>query len=285
MKAIVYRRYGSAEILRLQSRKANPVENEVLLKVHAASVNPYDWHFMRGTPAPIRILTGLRKPKLTRLGADVAGFVEAVGKNGTRLSRATQCSVPAKVRLRSLHVRLFDAGHKAGFNPFCASRRGSHCRPHRATRASRYSQLRAGQPVLINGAAGGVGTFAVQIANWLGAVVTGVCSTRNIEMVRSIGADDAIDYTLQDLTNLATVRRDLGPGWQSQGAGVATCHDPARHLRSMRRRWTREADHRLPSCSPSNKSSHSLSPKTGWSAGKVNKEIWRSLRICWYPSE
>ncbi len=202
MKAIVYRTYGSPTVLKFEEiEKPTPAPNEVLLKVHAASVNPYDWHFMRGLPYLIRLFAGLTKPKVTRLGADVAGRVEAVGdsvmrfKPGDAVFGTAQgafaeyvCTPESKLALKPENVTF----EQAASVPMaaCTALMGLRDKGH----------IKAGQQVLINGAAGGVGTFALQIARLYGAVVTGVCSERNVEMVRSIGADHVIDYTQEDFT-------------------------------------------------------------------------------------
>ena len=202
MKAIVYHNYGSPDVLqREEIEKPTAGDNEVLIKVRAASVNPYDWHFMRGTPYFLRIMAGLRKPKNKRLGVDVAGQVEAVGRNVTQFK-------PGDV--------LFGSCRGAFAEYACASESKLSMKPSNVTFEQAASvpiaaltalqglcdkgQLQPGQKVLINGAAGGVGTFAVQIAKSFGAHVTGVCSTRNVDMVRSIGADQIIDYTQKDFT-------------------------------------------------------------------------------------
>ena len=210
MKAIVYHNYGSPDVLRCEEiEKPRPENNEVLIKVRAASVNPYDWHFMRGEPYFLRAGAGLRKPKNKGLGVDVAGQVGAVGRNVTRFKPGDQ---------------VFGAGRGAFAEYACASESRLAMKPENVTFEQAASvpiaaltalqalrdkgQLQAGQKVLINGAAGGVGTFAVQIAKALGAEVTGVCSTRNMEMVRSIGADQVIDYTQADFTK-SSQRYDL----------------------------------------------------------------------------
>ena len=202
MKAIVYRAYGSADVLELQETTNPDVkDDDVLVRVHAASVNPLDWHFMRGMPYVMRAGTGLRKPNATRLGVDVAGQVEAVGKNVTQFAPGDE---------------VFGAGKGAFAEYVCASERALALKPGNVTfeqaaavaiagftalqRLRDKGHVQRGQKVLINGAAGGVGTFAVQIAKSFGADVTGVCSTRNVGMVRSIGADHVIDYTQEDFT-------------------------------------------------------------------------------------
>jgi NADPH:quinone reductase-like Zn-dependent oxidoreductase len=201
MKAIVYHEYGTADVLRLEeTAKPVPKDNQVLIKVRAASVNPLDWHYMRGTPYIMRMAgTGLRKPKDPRMGADVAGVVEAVGKNvtdlkpgdevfGTSGGAFAEYAVAARVARKPANVTFEQAAAApiAGITALQGLRdRG---------------KIHAGQKVLINGASGGVGTFAVQIAKSYGAEVTGVCSTRNVDLVRSLGADHVIDYTKEDFT-------------------------------------------------------------------------------------
>lgn len=205
MKAIVHRVYGTPEILREEeTAKPVPAAGEVLIKVRAASVNPYDWHLMRGTPSFVRIFTGLRHPKDFRVGADVAGEVEVVGVGVTQFKPGDAvfgtckgafaeyaCAPQDQVALKPANMTF----EQAAAAPIAALT---------ALQALRdKGRVQPGQRVLINGAAGGVGTFAVQIAKSLSAHVTGVCSTRNLEMVRSIGADAVIDYTQVDFTAAA----------------------------------------------------------------------------------
>jgi len=202
MKAAVYTRYGPPDVVQIKDvEKPVPKDNEVLLKVRAASVNPVDWHFMRGTPYIVRIVAGLRKPKITRLGVDVAGQVEAVGRNVTQFKPGDEvfgtckgafaeyaCTSERALVAKPDNVPFEQAASVpvAAFTALQGLRDKGHIQP--------------GQKVLINGAAGGVGTFAVQIAKSFGADVTGVCSTRNVGLVRSIGADQVIDYTQADFT-------------------------------------------------------------------------------------
>jgi len=202
VKAIVYQSYGPPDVLRHEEiPKPSPTDDEVLIKVRAASLNPADWHLMRGTPRILRMQAGLRKPKLTRLGIDVAGEVEAAGSKVSRFKPGDA---------------VFGSCHGAFAEYACASESKLAMKPANATFEQAASvpvaaytalqglrdkaHLQPGHKVLINGAAGGVGTFTVQIAKWLGADVTAVCSTRNIDMVRSLGADRVIDYTQQDFT-------------------------------------------------------------------------------------
>ena len=185
MKAIIYTNYGSSNILQLKElEKPIPKDDEVLLKVHTASVNPLDWHFMRGTPYVLRLQAGMLKPKNIRLGVDVAGTVESVGKDVTEFKPGDE---------------VFGGCDGAFAEYVCAKEKAFVIKPNNVTFKQAAAapiaaftalqglrdqgQIQPGQKVLINGAAGGVGTFAVQIAKSFGAIVTGVCSTRNVEMV------------------------------------------------------------------------------------------------------
>jgi NADPH:quinone reductase-like Zn-dependent oxidoreductase len=202
VKAIIYTEYGSPEVLRFtEVEKPAPKDHEVLIKIRAASVNPLDWHFMRGLPYLMRIASGLSKPKITRLGVDAAGTVEAVGKNVTQFRPGDSvfgvcrgalaeygCATERALVLKPANVTF----EQAAAVPVAAISALQGLRDK--------GQLQRGQKVLINGAAGGVGTFAVQIAKEFGAEVTGVCSTRNLNMVRSIGAHHVVDYTKEDFT-------------------------------------------------------------------------------------
>lgn len=202
MQAIVYHRYGAPDVLEISDiPKPTPGPGEVLIRVHAASVNPYDWHFVRATPKFIRIFTGLRGPKSPRLGADVAGEVESVGPAVTGLQPGdfvfgvaqgsfAQFACAAQSKLARIPPGVTFA--QAAALPIAAVTALQGLRD--------CGRLQPGQSVLINGAAGGVGTFAIQIAKHFGAGVAGVCSTRNLDLLRSIGADLAIDYTREDFT-------------------------------------------------------------------------------------
>jgi NADPH:quinone reductase-like Zn-dependent oxidoreductase len=201
MKAIVRDRYGSPDVLELREIPQPALADEgVLVRVHAASVNPFDWHMLTGTPYLVRTQAGLRKPKSELTGVDFAGTVEAVGKKVTRFQPGDEVY----------------GGRAGAFAEFVCARQTVAPKPPSLTfeqaaavpmagitalQALRdKGRIRAGQKVLINGASGGVGTFGVQIAKAFGADVTGVCSTRNVELVRSIGADHVIDYTREDFT-------------------------------------------------------------------------------------
>ena len=202
MKAGIYTRYGAPEVIQISDiEKPVPKDHEVLVRVHSASVNPYDWHFMRGLPYPLRLAAGLRKPKVTRLGTDVAGQVETVGSGVTQFKPGDAvfgmavgafaeyvCASESKLCRKPDSVSF----EQAASVPIaaCTALQGLRDKGH----------IQPGHNVLVNGAAGGVGTFAVQIAKSFGASVTGVCSARNLQMVRSLGADFVIDYTQRDFT-------------------------------------------------------------------------------------
>lgn len=201
MKAILFNEYGSPDVLKLEEvTKPSPKDNQVLVKVIAAAANPLDWHRMRATPFLVRFGEGLLKPKNPRLGADFAGLVEAVGKDVTQFQPGDEvfgeatggfaeyvCAAESILAQKPANLSFEEAAAVpvVGFT---------------ALQGLRQGQIQPGQKVLVNGASGGVGTFAVQIAKSFGTEVTGVCSTRNLEMVRSIGADHVIDYTQEDFT-------------------------------------------------------------------------------------
>ncbi len=201
MRAIVYCDYGLTNLKLENIEKPVPTDDQLLVRVRAASLNPYDWHFIEGTPYIMRLMgVGLRKPKDTRLGVDFAGTVEAVGKNVTQFKPGDE---------------VF-GGRGGAFAEYVCPRanRAVALKPANITFEQAASvniagitalqglrdkgKVRSGQKVLINGASGGVGTFSVQIAKFFGANVTGVCSTRNVDMVKSLGADQVIDYTKED---------------------------------------------------------------------------------------
>src|SRR5437867_9331431 len=206
MKAIVNTHYGSPDVLQLKEvEKPAPSDHEVLVKVLAASAAAGDWHLLRAQPFLMRFTSGLLKPKHTILGAAMAGRVEAVGRNVTQFQPgdevfgdlsacgfgafAEYVSVPENALALKPTRLTFE---EAATVPVSAATalQGLRDKGH----------IQPGQKVLINGASGGVGTFAVQIAKAFGAEVTGVCSTRNVDMVRSIGADYVIDYMQEDFT-------------------------------------------------------------------------------------
>ena len=240
MQAITYRRYGPPDVLQLEEIPIPiPADNDVLIKVRAASVNPFDYHFMRGTPYGVRIIAGLSKPKLPQLGADVAGDVEAVGAKVNTFKPGDQvfgmargafaeyaCASESKLAVKPENISFDQAASVpiAACTALLGLREKGHIQP--------------GHQVLVNGAAGGVGTFAVQIAKAFGAHVTGVTSTRNLDLVRSIGADCVIDYTQQNFTEhsdqydlildavgnhpLSALKRVLKPNGICVGAGGPT---------------------------------------------------------------
>jgi NADPH:quinone reductase-like Zn-dependent oxidoreductase len=202
MKAIVYSHYGPPDVLRCEEiEKPTAGDDEVLIKVRAAAVNPLDWHFMRGTPYFLRMMAGLRKPRDKRLGVDVAGEVEAAGKNVTSFKPGDEvfgsCRGAFAEYARAAESALVTKPGNVTFEQAAAVSVAARTALQGLRDAG---EIQSGQKVLINGAAGGVGTFAVQIAKSFGADVTGVCSTRNVELVRSIGADRVIDYTREDFT-------------------------------------------------------------------------------------
>ena len=204
MKAVVYTDYGSPDVLEIRDiKRPVPNDDQVLIRVRAASINPLDWHYIEGTPYIMRAFgVGLRKPKDPRLGVDMAGEVEAIGKNVTQFKPGDE---------------VF-GGRNGAFAEYVCARadRAIALKPSNITFEQAASvpiaaitalqglrdkgHISPGQRVLINGASGGVGTFAVQIAKSWGAEVTGVCSTRNLDLVRSLGADHVIDYTKEDFT-------------------------------------------------------------------------------------
>jgi NADPH:quinone reductase-like Zn-dependent oxidoreductase len=202
MQAIVYHRYGPPDVLECREiERPTPGTGEVLVRVQDAAVNPYDWHFMRGTPAFVRMFTGLRKPKFPRLGADAAGRIEAVGPGTMRLKPGDRVFGTCKGAFAEFACAK--ESDLALIPPNLSFRQAATIPIAGVTALQGLrdcGRVKAGQTVLINGAAGGVGTFAVQIAKALGATVTGVCSAGNEEMVRSIGADHVIDYLQQDFT-------------------------------------------------------------------------------------
>jgi NADPH:quinone reductase-like Zn-dependent oxidoreductase len=203
MQAIVYRCYGSPDVLELANiAKPVPADNEVLVKVKAAGVNPLDWHYMRGSPYVMRIDSGLGAPHQIRLGVDFAGTVEAVGQQVKQFKPGDEVFGGRTGAFAEYVTVTEDRG--IVLKPSNVSYEQAASVPIAAITALQAlrdrGQLKAGQKVLINGASGGVGTFAVEIAKSMGAEVTGVCSARNAGMVRSLGADHVIDYTSEDYT-------------------------------------------------------------------------------------
>ncbi|MDN5864135.1 MAG: NAD(P)-dependent alcohol dehydrogenase [Gammaproteobacteria bacterium] len=203
MKAILFRQYGAPQVLELtEVEKPAPGEDQVLVKVCAASANPLDWHRMRGKPFLVRLTGGVFKPKNRKLGADIAGRVEAVGKNITEFGPGDE--VFGSVGAGSFAEYVCAGEARFVRKPANVSFEAAAAAPVAGLTALQglrdKGEIRAGQKVLINGASGGVGSFAVQIAKSYGTEVTGVSSTGNLEMVRSIGADHVVDYTQEDFT-------------------------------------------------------------------------------------
>jgi NADPH:quinone reductase-like Zn-dependent oxidoreductase len=202
VKVAAYTRYGPPDVIQITDyEKPVPKDNEVLIKVRAASVNPLDWHFMRGVPFFLRVGAGLRKPKVTRLGTDVAGQVEAVGRNVTQFKSGDEvfgaCRGAFAEYVCAREDRLAPKPASLSFEETAAV-------PVAALSALQSlrdkGRIQRGQKVLVDGASGGVGTFAVQIAKSFGTEVTAVCSTKNVDRARAIGADQVIDYTREDFT-------------------------------------------------------------------------------------
>lgn len=206
MKAMVYNKYGSPDVIKLQEvAKPTPRENEVLVKVYASCNNAGDWHLLRGVPFPVRFMIGLFKPKYNILGTDIAGKIESLGKNVTQFQVGDE---------------VFGDLSKSGFGGFaeytCIKVDSLTIKPSNLNFEEAASvptaaltalqglrdkgKIQSEQKVLINGASGGVGTFAIQIAKSFGAEVTAVCSTRNIDLARSLGSDFVIDYTKENFT-------------------------------------------------------------------------------------
>ena len=203
MKAIVHRCYGAPAVLELEDiEKPALSDDEVLVRVHAASVNPLDWHVLRGIPYIMRLDAGFGTPTSERMGVDFAGTVEEVGRSVTRLKPGDEVfggrtgAFAEYVTVRESRAVVLKPPsitfEQAAAVPVAAITALQALRDH--------GRVRAGQKVLINGASGGVGTFAVQLARAFGAEVTGVCSSRNVDIVRSIGADHVVDYTKEDFT-------------------------------------------------------------------------------------
>jgi NADPH:quinone reductase-like Zn-dependent oxidoreductase len=244
MKAIVYTEYGSPDVLRLEEvEKPAPKNNEILIKIYAASVNTADWRTMRASPFLSRLASGIFSPTNSRLGSDVAGRVEAVGKGATQFQIGDEvfgCMPLSKLGSFAEYICINEELLAA--KPAKMKFEAAAAVPLAALAALqglRYKeQIRPGQKVLVNGASGGVGTFAVQIAKAFGAEVTGVCSAQNADTARSIGADHVIDFTKEDFTknglqydlifdvvgnrSVADYQRALSPGGVCSIAGFTT---------------------------------------------------------------
>jgi len=244
----VYTKYGSPDVLQLEEiEKPAPGDDEVLVKIHAAAANPLDWHYMRAAPIFMRFISGLLKPKNNILGADIAGQVEAVGTNVNQFQAGDE--VYEDISSRGFAEYVCVSEDKLVLKPAKISFEEAAAVPVAGLTALQclrdQGQIQPGQKVLINGASGGVGTYAVQIAKYFGADVTGVCSTRNVGMVRSIGADQVIDYVKEDFTqngqlydlildnegnrSISDIKRSLGPN----GTYLLNGYSPALMLRLM----------------------------------------------------
>ncbi|NDJ77264.1 MAG: NAD(P)-dependent alcohol dehydrogenase [Chloroflexi bacterium] len=241
MQAIVFTRYGPPDYLELKEvEKPAPKDNETLVQVVAAATNPLDWHIMRAAPFFVRLDTGLRKPKMNRLGVDIAGRVAAVGSSVTEFQPGDE--VFGGVNFGGFAEYAVGTEKSLVHKPAGISFEGAASTPvvgFTAIQGLRDTgNIQTGEKILVNGASGGVGTFAVQYAKSVGAEVTGVCSTRNLDLVRSIGADHVIDYTQEDFTRTgqqydliydavgnrtaAAYRRALSPDGRCVVAGFTT---------------------------------------------------------------
>ena len=203
MKAIQFDRYGDTDVLELRDVPVPVVgDDDVLVRVRAAAVNPLDYHFLHGTPYLVRAMAGLSRPKVTGLGADMAGEVEAVGRNVTAFRPGDEVFGSGRGAFAEYMRLRPDAAVVT--KPTAVTFEQAAAVPVAAVTALQALRdkgfVKPDQRVLVNGAAGGVGTFAVQLAHAFGAVVHGVCSTRNVDLVLSIGADRVIDYTREDFT-------------------------------------------------------------------------------------
>lgn len=203
MKAVLYERFGSPEVVELRDVEKPPVPDDgVLVRVRASSVNPADWYPMMGRPYVARAMFGMRKPKDSRLGIDYAGTVESVGKSVTRFRPGDEVFGGGTGALAE--YACTPEGRAIALKPAGVTFEAAAATPVAGVTALQALRDRAlikpGQKLLINGASGGVGTFTVQVAKAFGAKVTAVCSTGNVEMVRSLGADAVIDYTREDFT-------------------------------------------------------------------------------------
>ncbi|MDC1142130.1 NAD(P)-dependent alcohol dehydrogenase [Planctomycetota bacterium] len=217
MRAVVYSKYGTADVLENEDiAQPVPADDEVLVRIHTASLNPYDWHYMTGLPYVGRLVMGMFKPNVRTLGADLAGVVEEVGDNvskfqiGDEVFGMVNGAVPGQTELETGTFAEFAVVKEVWLEPKPTemSLEEAASVPLAAITALQglrdYGKVQPGQRVLINGASGGVGIFAVQIAKSMGAEVTGVCSTKNVEMVKSLGADSVVDYSQEDFADLGS---------------------------------------------------------------------------------
>ena len=203
MKAIIYTKYGSPDVFQLKEvEKPTPKDNDVLIKIYASTVTSMDWRFRNGKTLIARFMTGLLKPKNSILGIELAGDIESLGTAVTRFKKGDLVYGGARGGAHAEYVCLLEDSvvmkptnmtyEEAAGVPFCGLTALRFLRDKR--------DIQSGQNVLINGASSGVGTFEVQLAKYFGTKVTGVCSTTNLDMVRSFGADEVIDYTKKDFT-------------------------------------------------------------------------------------
>lgn len=203
MKTIFFEQYGSPDVLQLKDvDKPTPGDNQILVKIHAAAANPLDWHLMRADPFLVRLGQGFWRPKIQKLGADIAGVVETVGKNVKEFKPGDEVfgSIGAGGFAEYALAKEKHLVHKPANVSFEGAASVGVVGFTALQGLRDFGHIRAGQKVLVNGASGGIGTFAVQYAKAIGAEVTGVTSTRNLELVRSIGADHVVDYTKTDFS-------------------------------------------------------------------------------------